>query len=279
MPELKQRAGDQPLPTPNDHTDIQTLVIQDIAERRETGIGRYGTALQPWNGRDSLLDAYQESLDLTCYLRQAMAERDSAPRDTAPCEWCAEVSASDVVTMTYSTGNRAHFLLCPPCANQATAQGPAYAGIRRLPLAVAPAADTTPAAIPFTAGGAVEHHGDLPQPGELHAAAERLRAVARAAREEMRRDPAWNGRITYGQEIGAALGGPCGDLAELWDPDQAEAVAGLLDELADVIIVQAPGWESDPKVRVPVGIHVEQRYAHTLAIARRINAIRKANMS
>ncbi|MEU8378301.1 hypothetical protein [Streptosporangium sp. NPDC048865] len=276
MPELKQRAGDQPLPTRNDHTDIQTLVIQDVAERRETGIGRYGTALQPWNSRDALRDAYEEAMDLTMYLRQAMVERDSAPRDTAPCEWCGEASASDVVTMTYSTGNRAHFLLCPPCVNQATAQGPAYAGIRCLPLAIAPAADTTPAAIPFAAGGTVEHHGDLPQPDELHAAAERLRAVARPAREEMRRDPQWNGRITYGQEISAAVGGPCGDLTELWTPDQAEDLGELLDSLADEIIVQAPTWESDPKVRVPVGIHVEQRYAIPLAIARRINAVKES---
>ncbi|MER6830816.1 hypothetical protein ABT352_32820 [Streptosporangium sp. NPDC000563] len=269
MPELKQRAGDQPLPTVNDYPDIQSLVIQDISDRREVGIGRYGTALQPWNGRDELLDAYEEAMDLTCYLRQAMAERDSAPRDTAPCDWCGEASASDAVTMTYSAGNQTHFLLCPPCTNQATTQGAAYAAVRRLPLAAATTATTAPAAIPFdppTPGG---HHGELTQPDELHAAAERMRAVARAAREEMRRDPQWH--HTYGQEISASLGGPCGDLAELWDPDQTEDVADLLDELADDIIVQAPAWENDPKVRVPVAVLVEQRYARPLAIARRIN--------
>ena len=37
---------------------------------------RYGTALQPHNGRDALLDAYEEALDLAMYLKQAIVERD-----------------------------------------------------------------------------------------------------------------------------------------------------------------------------------------------------------
>lgn len=76
---MKQRPGDQPLPVPNGSTDIQTMVIADIEARREVGIERYGTALQAGNGRDALRDAYEEALDLACYLRQAIAERDSAP--------------------------------------------------------------------------------------------------------------------------------------------------------------------------------------------------------
>jgi hypothetical protein len=55
------------------------MVIADIEARRQVGIGRYGTALQPHNGRDALRDAYEESLDLACYLRQAIAERDGPP--------------------------------------------------------------------------------------------------------------------------------------------------------------------------------------------------------
>lgn len=73
---LKQRPGDQPLPQPNGCGDIQTLVINDIGARRDVGISRYGTALQPFNGRDSLRDAYEEAMDLTIYLRQVMEERD-----------------------------------------------------------------------------------------------------------------------------------------------------------------------------------------------------------
>ena len=44
------------------------------AERRRQGIERYGTPLQPHNGRDALYDAMQEALDLVVYLRQAEME-------------------------------------------------------------------------------------------------------------------------------------------------------------------------------------------------------------
>jgi hypothetical protein len=74
--QLKERPGDQPLPVKNDYPDVQSMVIADIEERRKLGIARYGTALQPDNGRDALRDAYEEALDLACYLRQAIVERD-----------------------------------------------------------------------------------------------------------------------------------------------------------------------------------------------------------
>ncbi len=49
-------------------------VIADIEARKEIGLKRYGTLLQAFNGRDALLDAYQEALDLCQYLRQCKAE-------------------------------------------------------------------------------------------------------------------------------------------------------------------------------------------------------------
>ena len=73
---MKQRPGDQPLPIVNDSPDVQSMVIEDIRARREVGIERYGTALQPHNGRDALRDAYEEAIDLAMYLRQMIAERD-----------------------------------------------------------------------------------------------------------------------------------------------------------------------------------------------------------
>jgi hypothetical protein len=66
---------DQPAPVPNERPSIQSLVRQDLEEREQVGIQRYGTPLQPHNGRDALVDAYQEALDLACYLRQAIEER------------------------------------------------------------------------------------------------------------------------------------------------------------------------------------------------------------
>lgn len=54
---------------------IQKLVRADLEAREQVGIERYGTSLQPNNGRDALLDAYEEALDLACYLKQAIVER------------------------------------------------------------------------------------------------------------------------------------------------------------------------------------------------------------
>lgn len=68
--------GDQPAPTPNRYPAIQDLVMDDLARRKALGILRYGTPLQPHNGRDALRDAYEEAIDLTQYLRQAIFERD-----------------------------------------------------------------------------------------------------------------------------------------------------------------------------------------------------------
>jgi hypothetical protein len=72
---VKLRPGDQPLPTVNDEPDIQTQVIADIEARRNVGISRYGTALQPWNGRDAHRDLYEELLDAAMYVKQVMVER------------------------------------------------------------------------------------------------------------------------------------------------------------------------------------------------------------
>ncbi|NUS59165.1 MAG: hypothetical protein HOV66_30555 [Streptomycetaceae bacterium] len=75
---MKFRDGDQPLPIPNDARDVQSQVVDDIVARRQVGIERYGTPLQPHNGRDALRDAYEEALDLAMYLKQLLIERDTA---------------------------------------------------------------------------------------------------------------------------------------------------------------------------------------------------------
>ncbi len=55
---------------------ITPLVIDDLEERRRFGTAKYGEELTAFNGRDALQDAYQEALDLTVYLRQAIEEYD-----------------------------------------------------------------------------------------------------------------------------------------------------------------------------------------------------------
>lgn len=64
----------EPAPIANESTPIWDLVKSDIEERNEAGIEKYGVALQANNGRNPLIDAYQEALDLVVYLRQAIEE-------------------------------------------------------------------------------------------------------------------------------------------------------------------------------------------------------------
>ena len=68
--------ADQPAPIGNTNSPVWWLVMKDMDARDQLGRKRYGTPLQPHNGRDALTDAYQEALDLAVYLRQAIYERD-----------------------------------------------------------------------------------------------------------------------------------------------------------------------------------------------------------
>jgi hypothetical protein len=70
---------DQNEPAPAKGTiHIAPLVLQDIQARIAMGEAKYNTTLQAHNGRDALMDAYQEAIDLVMYLRQAIAERDGS---------------------------------------------------------------------------------------------------------------------------------------------------------------------------------------------------------
>lgn len=66
----------QPMPSRSTGPDILGLVVRDLADRARVGLKKYGEPLRPNNGRDALLDAYHEALDLAMYLRQALEERD-----------------------------------------------------------------------------------------------------------------------------------------------------------------------------------------------------------
>jgi hypothetical protein len=68
--------SEQPAPVPNDLPAAWDLVIEDMRRRDALGQSRYGTRLQPFNGRDALRDALEEALDMCVYLRQALYERD-----------------------------------------------------------------------------------------------------------------------------------------------------------------------------------------------------------
>jgi len=56
---------------------IHDLVVKDIEDRKAFGLAKYyGQPLRIHDGRDTLVDVYQEALDLCCYLRKMIEERE-----------------------------------------------------------------------------------------------------------------------------------------------------------------------------------------------------------
>ena len=70
---MTDAATPQPAPQPGG-AKIIDLVVGDLRERAEMGRAKYGTYLQAHNGREALVDAYQECLDQAMYLRQEITE-------------------------------------------------------------------------------------------------------------------------------------------------------------------------------------------------------------
>lgn len=71
---------EQPEPIPNDSRPVWELVVDDMYERDAIGRRKYGVPLQASNGRDALVDAYAEALDMAVYLKTAIIERDTLKR-------------------------------------------------------------------------------------------------------------------------------------------------------------------------------------------------------
>lgn len=70
----KQRPGDQPLPVKNDRPYVHDLLKEEVERRKQIGVERYGTPLQPFNGRNTLLDVLEELIDGSVYVMTAMTE-------------------------------------------------------------------------------------------------------------------------------------------------------------------------------------------------------------
>jgi hypothetical protein len=62
------------------HNAVRDLLRGDMLERDRIGRERYGTPLKTHNGRNHLVDAYQEMLDALVYLRAEIDENTSPPR-------------------------------------------------------------------------------------------------------------------------------------------------------------------------------------------------------
>lgn len=65
-----------PVTTNKPAVPVTTRVIQDLRDKSEAGVAKYGVPLHTFNGRKPLRDAYQEALDLAQYLKQALMEED-----------------------------------------------------------------------------------------------------------------------------------------------------------------------------------------------------------
>lgn len=100
----------QPQPDPTPSTgDVWLEIINDLEdndilkpyciERRQQGIDRYGTPLQRDNGRDHLIDALQEALDLLVYMKAATDESvdASVSQDYADVCMYAQCAARRIV--------------------------------------------------------------------------------------------------------------------------------------------------------------------------------------
>lgn len=59
--------------------DVLPELLSDLRDRVEIrGMKTYGRPMTTGDGRDGLLDAYEEALDLCCYLKKVLMEREDA---------------------------------------------------------------------------------------------------------------------------------------------------------------------------------------------------------
>ena len=64
-------------------TDVKTALLKDMTDRDAWGRSKYGVPLQPFNGRDALVDLYQEFLDAIVYTKQYEIENPNDPSLTS----------------------------------------------------------------------------------------------------------------------------------------------------------------------------------------------------
>jgi hypothetical protein len=74
---MSYAAMGEPSPLPGQST-VADKVIDDINERVQLGLDKYGTKLMTFNGRNALVDLYQELIDATMYIKQLLMEEENA---------------------------------------------------------------------------------------------------------------------------------------------------------------------------------------------------------
>ena len=73
---MNEHTAPQPMPQPG-RMSVTRAVMADLEARERQGIAKYGTTLLTFNGRDALVDLYQELLDAAQYVKQAILEREA----------------------------------------------------------------------------------------------------------------------------------------------------------------------------------------------------------
>ena len=71
----------QPKPINDSGVIVIDMVVRDMCDRKQFGLDKYGTALCSNNGRNALIDAYQETMDLMVYLKQQILESYIEPTE------------------------------------------------------------------------------------------------------------------------------------------------------------------------------------------------------
>lgn len=105
---LGDAATPEPLPIKNPYPAIIDLVeqdlmildtalpfnvVDDLRDRTRVGVLKYGTKLQPFNGRDVINDLYQELLDGMQYARQAIYQEQQGQQGPMPSLSALELGA------------------------------------------------------------------------------------------------------------------------------------------------------------------------------------------
>jgi hypothetical protein len=76
IPTRADREHDQKLPEPNERPVMHKVLTDLIDKRLAIGVERYGTGLQPMNGRDAYRDLVEELVDAAVYTLQIQHERE-----------------------------------------------------------------------------------------------------------------------------------------------------------------------------------------------------------
>jgi hypothetical protein len=92
------------------HSETDRLVALDMQQRHEFGIANYGVSLVASNGRDHLVDAYQEALDFVVCLRAAFDKDAQECHERTKIISCSVIGEDVVEWRMVSNETKVHAL-------------------------------------------------------------------------------------------------------------------------------------------------------------------------